>query len=84
MGNVAARGAIATLQSAGAGGYGVAVVHGILRVGAVALGAAGLMGKDSKGTDGGENTNIGHETDINEEEEMGGEELEQKQKEGAA
>ncbi|TVY37595.1 hypothetical protein LSUB1_G004160 [Lachnellula subtilissima] len=84
VGNLAARGAIATLQSASAGGYGVAVVHDVLRVGAVALGAAGLISKDDGGKEDGENMDSGNKTD--EEEGVEGKVLEQKQKDqdGAA
>ncbi|KAJ4268698.1 hypothetical protein NW762_002765 [Fusarium torreyae] len=42
IGNVVAPGVFATLQSAGAGGYGVAVVHGIVQGAGVIATAAGL------------------------------------------
>ncbi len=38
---IAAKGAFATLTSAGAGGYGLAVVYRVTRIGVVAVGAVG-------------------------------------------
>jgi hypothetical protein len=51
VGNVAARGTFATLQSASAGGYGVTVVHGIVRAGAAVFGSVGLIDAAKEGAD---------------------------------
>lgn len=42
IGNVAARSLFAILQSAGAGGYGVAAIHGIVRVIGAVVGVGGI------------------------------------------
>ncbi|KAM5357640.1 hypothetical protein ACJZ2D_016064 [Fusarium nematophilum] len=44
IGNVVAPGLFATLQSAGAGGYGVGVVHGATHVAGAVLGSVGGLG----------------------------------------
>ncbi|KAL8670056.1 MAG: hypothetical protein Q9168_005389 [Polycauliona sp. 1 TL-2023] len=43
IGNVAARGLFATLQSAAAGGYGVPIVHGVIRAGGMATSGLGMF-----------------------------------------
>jgi hypothetical protein len=48
-GNVAARSAFAYLQSSAMGGYGVGVVHGVVRAGAAVAGAVGIFGTNSTG-----------------------------------
>ncbi|KAL8800655.1 MAG: hypothetical protein Q9182_005025 [Xanthomendoza sp. 2 TL-2023] len=50
IGNVAGRSTFAVLQSAGAGGYGVPIVHGVVRAGSVIVGTLGAVaGRFRKG-----------------------------------
>ncbi|KAI4170754.1 MAG: hypothetical protein LQ343_004716 [Gyalolechia ehrenbergii] len=49
IGNVVARSFFAVLQSAGAGGYGVAVVNGVVQVGAALMGMGSVIGRWLRG-----------------------------------
>jgi hypothetical protein len=51
IGSVVAPGLFATLQSAGAGGYGVAAVHTVVRVAGALVAAAGVTGNQAQDGD---------------------------------
>jgi hypothetical protein len=59
IGPIVAKSAFAILQSAGAGGYGVAIVNGAAQVGGAALTSAGLAGWLS-----GNGTNVADVTNV--------------------
>ncbi|KAM0562152.1 hypothetical protein ACHAPJ_002597 [Fusarium lateritium] len=65
IGNVVAPGVFATLQSAGAGGYGVAIVNGVVQGAGVIATAAGLKSSSSDCEDEAKSGEGGSSTDLN-------------------
>ncbi|RGP78152.1 hypothetical protein FLONG3_3721 [Fusarium longipes] len=68
IGSVAAGSLFATLQSAAAGGYGVAAVHGVIQVVGAAIGAGGVgaLFRDQNDEDGGDDSGNSDEENVSE------------------
>ncbi|KAF4448807.1 hypothetical protein F53441_7856 [Fusarium austroafricanum] len=79
VGSVVAPSLFATLQSAGAGGYGVAAVHGVVQATGAAVAALGWFGGQGDGDNGDDHDEGSNgEAQVSEKEENAGDENEDK------